>query len=142
MKRLAPKIAAFAIASVALGSLLALTIPTELRTAPNSRLDQLSEPQITEFPGAAQVVSGQDSYAVTYSPQFRAVAERAERARAKQAGLLPVETNGYDQPGDNSEAHGAGEVTPAVTVRRGSTDTADRTPPEIPDLADADAPEG
>ena len=138
MTRHALKIAAFAIASVALGSLLALTIPTELRTAPNSKLDQLSEPQIIEFPGAGRVVSGQDSYAVTYSPQFRAVAERAERARLKKAAVPPVEPTGYEQLGDISEAQGAGKVTQAVSVRRGSTDTADRTP----QLSDADAPEG
>ena len=146
MPRHAPKIAAFALASVALGSLLALTIPTDLRTAPNSKLDQLSAPQIASFPGAGHVIAGQDSYPVTYSPQYLAVAEQAERARLKQWELPPVQDFGYDQPDParhaalehESVAQDSGEVI----VRRGGQAPAAAPDQDPDDLALNEPPQG
>ena len=94
----AVKIAAFICASCALGSLVALTVPTQITNARNPAFERLSEPKPVFYPGQDRVIAGQDSYAVTYSPQWLAVAEKAERARRSEwlpPRLAPV---GYDQP--------------------------------------------
>ena len=146
MPRHAPRIAAFALASAALGTLLALTVPTELRTAPNSRLEQLSAPQIVDYRGAAHAINGQVSYPVVYSPQYLAVVGGAERVRLVQSEQAAAEDYDYDQPDvvrdaaldrDRADAE-AGEVT----VRRGSTGGAEGAPDERAQLSAADAPEG
>ena len=146
MPRHAPKIAAFALASVALGSLLALTVPTDLRTAPNSKLDQLSAPQIASFPGAGHVIAGQDSYPVTYSPQYLAVAEQAERARLKQWDLAPVQDFGYGQPDRARDAaieqEGVAQDTGEVIVRRGGQAPAAAPDQDPDDLALNEPPQG
>ena len=150
MPRHAPRIAAFALASAALGSLLALTVPTELRTNPNSRLEQLSTPQIVDYSGADHVINGQDSYPVVYSPQYLAVTGAAERARLTQSEQCAAEDFGYNQPGGARDAaldrDGAGELRGAlmgeVMVRRGPTGNADKAPPESPELAEDNPPEG
>ena len=142
MPRHAPKIAAFALASVALGSLLALTVPTDLRPAPNSRLDQLSAPQIVSYPGAGHVIVGQDSYPVTYSPQYLAVVDAAERARLQQADTSPGQDFGYDQPDPARDAAFEREGTGEVTVRRGSPGTDDAAEQDAAQFAEAEAPEG
>ena len=142
MPRHAPKIAAFALASVALGSLLALTVPTDLRPTPNSRLDQLSAPQIVSYPGAGHVIVGQDSYPVTYSPQYLAVVDAAERARLQQADMSPGQDFGYDQPDPARDAAFEREGTGEVTVRRGSPGTDDAAEQDAAQFAEAEAPEG
>ena len=142
MPRHAPKIAAFALASVALGALLALTVPTDLRPAPNSRLDQLSAPQIVSYPGAGHVIVGQDSYPVTYSPQYLAVVDAAERARLQQADTSPGQDFGYDQPDPARDAAFEREGTGEVTVRRGSPGTDDAAEQDAAQFAKAEAPEG
>ena len=146
MTRHAPKIAAFALASVALGSLLALTVPTDLRSAPNSKLDQLSAPQIASYPGAGHVIVGQDSYPVTYSPQYLAVLDAAERARLQQWDLPPVQDFGYDQPAAARDAaieqEGVAQDTGEMIVRRGGQAPA-AAPDQDPDeLALNDSPPG
>ena len=146
MKRHALKIAAFAFASVALGSLLTLTVPTDLRTAPNSKLDQLSAPQIVDYPGTGHVINGQDSYPVVYSRQYLAAAGAAERARLMQSEQSAAQDYGYDQPDPARNAvpdrDRADAVVGEVTVRRGSTSDADGAPDERAQLSDEDAPEG
>ena len=146
MPRHAPKIAAFALASVALGSLLALTVPTDLRPAPNSKLDQLSAPQIASFPGAGHVIAGQDSYPVTYSPQYLAVAEQAERARLKQWELPPVQDFRYDQPDPARDAalehESVAQDSGEVIVRRGGQAPAAAADQNPDDLALNEPPQG
>ena len=146
MPRHAPKIAAFALVSVALGSLLALTVPTDLRPAPNSKLNQLSAPQIASFPGAGHVIAGQDSYPVTYSPQYLAVAEQAERARLKQWDLAPVQDFGYDQPDParhaGFEQEGVAQDSGEVIVRRGGQAPAAAPDQDPDDLALNDSLQG
>ena len=141
MTRHAPKIAALALASVALGSLLALAIPTDLRPAPNSQLEQLGAPQIADYPGSGQVLIGQDSYPVTYSPQYLAVLDAVERARLQNLQQPALQDFGYDQPEAARDAAldraGSGEVT----VRRGSTAPAAAPEQEADELAEADPPE-
>ena len=146
MTRHAPKIAAFALASVALGSLLALTVPTDLRSAPNSQLDQLSAPQIASYPGAGHVITGQDSYSVTYSPQYLAVVDAAERARLQQADMSPGQDFGYDQPDPARDAalehESVAQATGEVTVRRGGQAPAAAPDQDPDDLALNDSPPG
>ena len=146
MTRQAPKIAAFAVSSVVLGAMLALATPTDLRTNRNSAIDQLGEPKIVEYPGAQNVIAGPDSYPVVYSPQYLAVAERAERARLKQWGMGPVQEVGYDQPDEARDAavvaQGVPQGSGEVTVRRGSQSAA-AAPDQDPDeLAMNDSPQG
>ena len=142
MTRHAPKIAAFAIASVALGSLLALTVPTDLRSAPNSKLEQLGAAQVVDYPGAGRVINGQDSYPVVYSPQYLAVLGANDRARLQNWEQAAIQDGGYDQ-GDATrdtaiEAQGTGEVT----VSRGSTDVPGEAPDNAAQSSEAEAPEG
>jgi hypothetical protein len=142
MTRHAPRIAAFALASMALGSILALATPTDLRPARNSKLEQLSEPQIAEYPGANRVIAGQDSYPVVYSPQYLAVAEQAERARLKQSEMPPLPQLGYDQPDAARDAAIAAQGTGEVTVRGGAPSTAATPDKEPGALAANEPPEG
>ena len=142
--RHAPKIAAFACASLALGSAIALITPTELRTAPNSGLERLSQPHPVSYPGQDRVIAGPDSYPVTYSPQYLAIARQAERAKLQRWELPPLEQVGYDQPSAARDAaielEGAGDVT----VHRGSSDSTDE-PAQLDQAGDpggADPTEG
>lgn len=137
--RQAPRIAAFGCASIALGSLIALTVPTELRPARNSELERLSQPNVLSYPGAGRVVTGQDSYPVTYSPQWLAEAEQAERERQAKWALPAVQPAGYDQPALERDAMIETEGTGEVAVHRGS----DQAEPQGGDqLAAAVLPEG
>ena len=142
MTRHAPKIAAFALASVALGSLLALTIPTDLRPAPNSKLEQLSAPQIVDYPGSRQALTGQDSYPVIYSPQYLAALDPAERARLQTLQQPAAQDFGYDQPEAARDMALKAQDPGEVTVRRGSADSAAVAPGDDPaELAEADQTE-
>lgn len=140
MTRQAPKIAAFAISSVVLGAMLALATPTDPRTNRNSAIEPLGEPKIVEYPGANHVISGQDSYPVTYSPQYRAISERAERTRLKQWALPPVQSFGYDQPDAARDAAVIAQGTGEVTVHRGAQNAAPKQDPD--NLAMNETPEG
>ena len=137
--RHAPRIAAFACASLTLGSLIALVVPTELSTAGNAQLDRLSQPQPVTWPGADRVINGQDSYPVTYSPQWLAVAEKAERARLAKGALPDVQPLGYDQPSPQRDAAIEAEGTGEVEVHRGSEQAHAEDDEQ---LAAADLPEG
>ena len=142
MTRQAPKIAAFAISSVVLGAMLALATPTDLRTNRNSAVEQLGEPKIVEYPGADHVFAGPDSYPVTYSPQYLAVAERAERARLKQWELPPVQQFGYEQPDAARDAAIVAQGSGEVTVHRGAQSAGAAPDHEPEELAANDSPEG
>ena len=115
-----PKIAAFACAGLALGSLLAMTVPTELSTARNAQLARLSQPNPVTWPGHDRVIIGPDSYPVTYSPQWLAVAAQAERERMAKWALPELPALGYDQPSAARDAAIAAEGTGEVEVQRGS----------------------
>jgi hypothetical protein len=92
------RLATLACTGVALGAGLAMGVPTEPRTARNAQLEQLSQVHVTTYPGAGQAVAGLDSYPVTYSPQWLAVAQAAERARmARMAMPEPAQPVGYEQ---------------------------------------------
>ena len=138
----APKIAAFAISSVALGALLALATPTELRINRNSTVEQLGEPKIVEYPGADHVIAGPDSYPVTYSPQYLAVAERAERARLKQWAMPPDQQFGYEQPDAARDAAIVAQGTSDVTVHRGAPGSSAAPDQESDELAENETPGG
>ena len=118
--RHARKIAALGCASLALGSLLAMTTPTQPHTARTSQIEQLGTPQIAAYPGAGHEVLGQDSYPVTYSPQYRAISERAERARMRQWEMPPVQQLDYDQPPAARDAAIEREGARDVAVHRGA----------------------
>ena len=137
--RHAPRIAAFACASLALGSLLAMTVPTDLSTARNSELERLSQPKIVTYPGQDRVLGGPDSYPVTYSPQWLAVAEKTQRERLAKWALPDAQPAGYEQPSPQRDAAIEAAGTGAVAVHRGSPD---RAAPAADELALADAPEG
>ena len=137
--RHASRIAAFACASLTLGSLIALVVPTELSTARNAQLDRLSQPKPVTWPGADRVINGQDSYPVTYSPQWLAVAEKAERARLAKAALPDGQPLGYDQPSPQRDAAIEAEGTGEVQVHRGSDQAASQ---DSDQRAAADLPEG
>ncbi len=134
-----PKIAAFACASLALGSLIALSVPTELSTSPNSELKRLSRARPVTWPGADRVIIGPDSYPVTYSPQWLAVAEQAERERMAKWALPEVRAVGYDQPAAEREAAIEAEGPGDQEVFRGA-DQAEAQDGE--QLSAADLPEG
>ena len=141
MMRHAPRIAAFAISSVVLGTLLALATPTELRSNRNSTVEQLGAPQIVEYPGADHVIAGPDSYPVTYSRQYLAVVDAAERARLQNWQQPPLQDVGYDQP-DAARDAAIVEGTGEVTVRRGAQATAAAPEQDPDDLAMNDVPQG
>ena len=141
MMRHAPRIAAFAISSVVLGTLLALATPTELRSNRNSTVEQLGEPKIVEYPGAEHVIAGPDSYPVTYSRQYLAVVDAAERARLQNWQQPPLQDVGYDQP-DAARDAAIVEGTGEVTVRRGAQATAAAPEQDPDDLAMNDVPQG
>lgn len=134
-----PKIAAFACASLALGSLLAMTVPTELSTARNAQLARLSQPNPVTWPGQDRVIIGPDSYPVTYSPQWLAVAAQAERERMAKWALPEVRTVGYDQPAAEREAAIEAEGPGDQEVYRGA-DQAEAQDGE--QLSAADLPDG
>ena len=114
-------------------------MPTELSTARNAQLDRLSQPQPVTWPGADRVINGQDSYPVTYSPQWLAVAEKAERARLAKAALPDVQPLGYDQPSPQRDAAIEAEGTGEVEVYRGFDQPASQ---DRDQHAAADLPEG
>ena len=140
--RHAPRIAAFAISSVVLGTLLALATPTELRSNRNSTVEQLGAPQIVEYPGADHVIAGPDSYPVTYSPQYLAVVDAAERARLQNWQQPPLQDVGYDQPDAARDAAIVAPETGEVTLRRGAQATAAAPEQDPDDLAMNDVPQG
>ena len=140
--RHARKFAALGCASLALGSLLAMTIPTEPRTARNSQIEQLSAPQIAAYPGGGHEVLGQDSYPVTYSKQFLAISERAERARMKQWEMPPVPGVNYDQPPAARDAAIEREGARDVAVHRGGQPAGAAPDQDPDDLALNDSPQG
>ncbi len=144
--RNAPKFAIFAIASVALGSTLAMAIPTDPRSARNSALNDLSAPKVVGYPGADKVIAGQDSYPVVYSPQYLAVLDATERQRLQGLAPAPDSTAGYDQPDPARDAAfergGVPEAASDVTVHRGSSGPDDGVEQDPAQFAEADAPEG
>jgi hypothetical protein len=140
--RHARKFAALGCASLALGSLLAMTTPTQPRTARNSQIDELAAPQIAAYPGAGHEVLGQDSYPVTYSPQFLAISERAERARMKQWDMPPLPGVNYDQPPAARDAAIEREGIRDVAVHRGGQPAAAAPEQDPDDLALNDSPQG
>ena len=54
-------IAALGLASIGIGTALALTTPTQLRTARDGQLAELSQPKIITYPGQANLTGGADS---------------------------------------------------------------------------------
>lgn len=147
--RKAAFIAALGLASASIGTAMALTTPTQLRSARNGQLAALSQPKVIEYPGQARVTGGADSYEVVYSPQYLAVTQASERARLKQFEQPAVSRAAYDVPADpnygpnyspNYSDDAANEPTaPKIAVHRGAT-SAEPAPPEPPELAEADAP--
>ena len=137
--RHAPRIAVFACASLTLGSLIALAVPTELSTARNAQLDRLRQPKPVTWPGADRIINGQDSYPVTYSPQWLAVAEKAERDRLAKRAQSDVQPLGYEQPSPQRDAAIEAEGTGEVEVHRGSEQAHAEDDEQ---LAAADLPEG
>ena len=137
--RHAPRIAAFACASLTLGSLIALAVPTELSTARNAQLDRLRQPKPVTWPGADRVINGQGSYPVTYSPQWLAVAEKAERARLAKWAQSDVQPLDYDQPSPQRDAASEAEGTGEVEVHRGADQAASQ---DSDQRAAAELPEG
>ncbi|MFM5917319.1 MAG: hypothetical protein ACKOOL_07285 [Novosphingobium sp.] len=98
--RPAAHLAAVAGFGVVLGTAVSALVPTSMTTAPNGQLEALGQPKITSYPGEDRVAGGPDSYPVTYSPQWLAVSEQAERQRmAKWAMPRELPPVGYDQPG-------------------------------------------
>ena len=103
MRQLVP-LATFACTGIALGAAIAWTVPTEPRTARNAELEQSSKVHIVVYPNADQTIVGPDSYPVTYSPQWLAVAEQARREhQAKWALPDPGPPLAYDQPPPESD---------------------------------------
>ena len=137
--RYAPKLAALGCAGLIIGSLLAMNVPTEVRTARNSELDRLSQPQVVTYPGQDRVLGGPDSSPVTYSPQWLAVAEKAERERLAKWALPDAEPIGYDQPSAQRDAAIEASGTGDVAVHRGGSDQAEQAGDEP---ASADQPQG
>lgn len=127
--RHAVKIAAFTCASLALGSLVARGIPTQISTTRNAEFERLSEAKPVSYPGQDRVIAGQDSYNVTYSPRWLAVTEKAERARRAKWALPEVEPVGYDQP--SPELDLAAERGPADSNEPAYSD--ERTDEETPE---------
>jgi len=114
-------LAALTCTGITLGAALAWTVPTELHPSPNAELERLSHVRVVSYPGADRVVSGPDSYPVTYSPQWLAVAQAAERERMARYDLpdfpqpvgygqpspeqdMAMERQGLDEPGQLAEA--------------------------------------
>ena len=98
MRQLMP-LATFACTGIALGAAIAWAVPTEPRTARNSELKRLSQVYVVAYSGAEQAIAGPDSYPVSYSPQWLAIARAAERQRmAKWALPDPGPPLAYDQP--------------------------------------------
>ena len=132
-------IAGFACASLTLGSLLAMTVPTDLSTTRNSQLERLSQPKIVRYPGQDGVLGGPDSYPVTYSPQWLAVTEKTERERMAKGALPDAQPAGYDQPSPQRDAAIETAGTSEVAVHRASPDQAQQAADH---LSPVDAPEG
>ena len=158
-------IAALGLASIGIGTALALTTPTQLRTARDGQLAELSQPKIITYPGQANLTGGADTYELVYSPQYLAVIKANERARLKQFEQPAVSLASYDPPPDpvpdlapvlapvpapvsapdpaqrishNDDAANKPSA-PKVAIRRGAT-SAEPTPLEAPELAEADEP--
>ena len=133
------RIAGFACASLVLGSLAAQTVPTQISAARNTELERLSHPQVVRFPAQDRQVSGPDSYPVTHSPQWLAVAQQAQREREAKWALPQTQSVGYDQPPPERDlaVQAAGSVD--VEVHRGSDQAAS---PDDDQPAAAELPEG
>ncbi len=126
------KLATLVCTGVALGSGLALGVPTEPRTHANAQLAALSQARVVTYPGAGQAVAGPDSYPVTYSPQWLAVAQAAERERMARLGMVAApQPVGYEQPSPEQD----------LAVEQGGPGTPPAEP-QTPDeqLAEAEAP--
>lgn len=141
--RSAAKLVIFASASIVLGCAIALAVPTDLRIARGSALEDLSQPRITDYavPAPLPVLTGADSYPVVYSPKHLAVTAAAERARLARQAAQPAGDAGYDQPSDQRDAALERGDAGDVAVHRGSTADADGEN-ESAQLNEADAPEG
>ena len=147
--RKAAFIAALGLASIGIGTALAVTTPTQLRSAREGQLAELTQPKVIAYPGQARVTGGADSYEMVYSPQHLAVTQASERARLKQFEQPAIDPAAYDVPADpnyspnygpNYSDEAAVEATaPKVAVHRGAT-SAEPAPAEPPELAEADAP--
>ena len=139
--RSAAKLAIFACASIVLGCAIALAVPTDLRTAPSSALEDLSQPRITDYsaPAPRPVLTGADSYPVVYSPKHLAVTAAAERARLARQAAQSAGDAGYDQPSDQRDAAVEHGDARAVAVHRGSNAGADGENESV-QLNEADAP--
>ena len=143
--RKAAFIAALGLASIGIGTALAVTTPTQLRSAREGQLAELTQPKVIAYPGQARVTGGADSYEMVYSPQHLAVTQASERARLKQFEQPAINPAAYDVPADpnygpNYSDEAAVEATaPKVAVHRGAT-SAEPAPAEPPELAEADAP--
>ena len=143
--RKAAFIAALGLASASIGTPMALTTPTQLRSARNDQFAELSQPKVIAYPGQARVTGGADSYEVVYSPQYLAVTQASERARLKQFEQHAITPAAYDVPADpnygpkyrNDAA--VETTTPKIAVHRGAT-SAEPAPSDAPELAEADAP--
>ena len=138
--RYALRIAGFACASLVLGSLAAQTVPTQISAARNAEFDRLSQAKVVSYPGQDRQISGQDSYPVTYSPQWLAVAEQAQRERSAKWALPPAEPVGYDQPQPERDLAIQAEGSGDVEVHRGSDHAAPQDDEQR--AAAADLPEG
>ena len=138
--RHALRIAGFACASLVLGSLAAQTVPTQISAARNAELDRLSQAKVVSYPGQDRQISGQDSYPVTYSPQWLAVAEQAQRERSAKWALPPAEPVGYDQPHPERDLAVQAEGSGNVEVHRGSDHAAPQDDEQR--ASAADLPEG
>lgn len=137
--RYTARIAAFACASLALGSLIAMEVPTHISATRSSELERLSQPNIVSYPGSDRILSGPDSYPVAYSPQWLAVTEKTERKRLAKWAPPDVQPAGYNQPSPERDAAIEAAGTGEVAVHRGSVDQADQDSDE---LAPATAPNG
>lgn len=121
--RSAAKLAIFASASIVLGCAIALAVPTDLRTAPSSALEDLSPPRITDYavPAPPPVLTGADSYPVVDSSKRLAQTSAAQRARLARQAQQPAGDEGYDQPSDQRDAVLEQGDAGAVAVHRGAT---------------------
>lgn len=131
--------AALVCAGVVLGAGLSATVPTEVRTQPNSQLEQLSQVRLVSYPNEAQVVNGPNSYPIVYSPQWLAVAEQAERQRMARWALPEVPPPaGYEQPSFEQDMAVQRQGVPETAENQVQGEPAQQEP--APELAEADAP--
>ncbi len=129
MRQLLP-FATFACTGIALGAAIAWAVPTEPRAARNAELERLSQVHVVVYPNANQAIAGPDSYPVSYSPQWLAVAQAAERQRmAKWALPDPGPPLAYDRPPPEQD----------LAVERAGLGAQDNLPETLPE-PDAGAP--